>query len=113
MVVERAQDTATLQIRTDADLLNWICQYVQQRGFTFTREVVADYYVSLKTKPFVILTGVSATGKTGLTQLVASALSGPDAGHYLLVPVSPDWTDSTRTTLHYSGWPASQPDRAA
>ena len=65
MVVEGAQDTATLQIRTDADLLNWICQYVQQRGFTFTREVVADYYVSLKTKPFVILTGVSATGKTG------------------------------------------------
>ena len=102
MVVERAQDTATLQIRTDADLLNWICQYVQQRGFTFTREVVADYYVSLKTKPFVILTGVSATGKTGLTQLVASALSGPDAGHYLLVPVSPDWTDDTYLLGYYN-----------
>ena len=102
MVVERAQDMATLQIRTDADLLNWICQYVQQRGFTFTREVVADYYVSLKTKPFVILTGVSATGKTGLTQLVASALSGPDAGHYLLVPVSPDWTDDTYLLGYYN-----------
>ena len=71
-------------------------------GFAYPREIVADYYISLKAKSFVILTGVSGTGKTRLTQLVASALTGRESGHYLLVPVAPDWTDDSCLLGYYN-----------
>ena len=93
MVVERVQGIAAAKIATEADLLDYICRYINAQGFTFSRDVVADYYISLKAKPFVILTGISGTGKTRLSHLMADALTGPDSGHYLLVPVAPDWTD--------------------
>jgi 5-methylcytosine-specific restriction endonuclease McrBC GTP-binding regulatory subunit McrB len=56
---------------------------------------VRDYYISLKTKPFVILSGISGTGKTRLTELMAEAVTGNLSGQYMLLPVRPDWTDST------------------
>lgn len=52
-------------------------------------EVVRTFVVSLITKPFVILTGLSGSGKTQLALKFGEWL-GPD--HSLLVPVRPDWT---------------------
>lgn len=49
--------------------------YVNARGFHFPRELLTTYYLSLQTKPFVILTGISGTGKTKLTQLFADWMS--------------------------------------
>ena len=46
------------------------------------------YHLSLKTRGFVILAGLSGTGKTWLAQAYADAV-GADA---LLVPVAPNWT---------------------
>lgn len=86
----------------DAVLFNWIYHYIQEKGLTFPREIVASYYISLKTKPFVILTGVSGTGKTQLTKLFADALTGENTGHYILVPVAPDWTDNSALTGYYN-----------
>ena len=86
----------------DAVLFNWIYHYIQEKGFTFPREIVASYYISLKTKPFVILTGVSGTGKTQLTKLFADALTDENTGHYVLVPVAPDWTDNSALTGYYN-----------
>ncbi len=71
--------------------------YVHSQGFNFSREVVANYYTALKTKPFVILTGISGTGKTKLAQLFAEFMAGPgeesDKRH-AFISVRPDWTDS-------------------
>ena len=89
--------TADAPEPTESDLLAWIEGYVAAQGFTFPPLIVRDYYIALKAKPFVILTGLSGTGKTRLTRLFADALTGETGsagGQYLLLPVRPDWTDS-------------------
>lgn len=48
-----------------------IFKFLEQRGLRFPRELVTTYLLSLKTKPFVILSGISGTGKTKLAQAVA------------------------------------------
>ncbi len=78
----------------ESDVLNYIEGFIASQGFTFPPLAVRDYYIALKTKPFVILSGISGTGKTRLTELIAEALTGNLSGQYLLVPVRPDWTDS-------------------
>lgn len=79
----------------EAALLDYLEGYVAERGFTYPPLAIRNYYIALKTKPFVILCGISGTGKTALTRLFAEALTGDPAAQYLLLPVRPDWTDST------------------
>ena len=38
-------------------------------GFNFTKNIITNYCLSLYTKPFVILSGISGTGKTKIAQL--------------------------------------------
>lgn len=40
-----------------------------QKGFKFSKELLTRYALSLKTKPLVILSGISGTGKTKIAQL--------------------------------------------
>lgn len=48
-----------------------IYEFLEQRGLRFPSELITTYLLSLKTKPFVILSGISGTGKTKLAQAVA------------------------------------------
>lgn len=41
----------------------------KKAGFNFTKDVITNYCLSLYTKPFVILSGISGTGKTKIAQL--------------------------------------------
>lgn len=64
---------------------------VLETGFFFEPWEIAAYVTALRTKPFVILAGISGTGKSKLPQLVARA-----CGYSVeLIPVRPDWTDSS------------------
>lgn len=81
------------------DHINELMAFVHARGFHFPRHLVTSYYLSLQTKPFVILTGISGTGKTKLAQLFAEWMSPPNkrtiAQHNsALISVRPDWTDN-------------------
>jgi energy-coupling factor transporter ATP-binding protein EcfA2 len=51
--------------------LNDFHSFVKYRGFNFSEELLTNYIYSLKTKPFVILSGISGTGKTKIAQLFA------------------------------------------
>lgn len=64
---------------------------VNQSGYIFTPEQVATYLTAVRTKPFVILAGVSGTGKTHLPITLAKS-TGSD---YFVCSVQPDWTDSS------------------
>jgi hypothetical protein len=64
--------------------------YIANRGFVYEPWQIAQYITALRTKPFVILAGITGTGKSKLPALVAEATGGKSK----LVPVRPDWTDS-------------------
>ena len=92
-----------------------VVEYCRGRGFLFDPDLIARYLAALLTKPFVILAGVSGTGKSKLAELVAEyygvapapavvpsaddafvfeAAKGPrDPTRFALVAVRPDWTD--------------------
>lgn len=75
-----------------------IYDFYQMKGFSFSREIITRYVLSLMTKPFVILTGISGTGKTKIAQLFAryalQDYSAEEQEKYIaFVPVRPDWMD--------------------
>ncbi len=72
-------------------LLANIEQYITESGYYFERETLLNYHICLKTRPFVILAGLSGTGKSKLSQLYAEALGHKI--HYLRLPVRPNWSD--------------------
>ncbi|MDX2249461.1 MAG: AAA family ATPase [Bacteroidia bacterium] len=73
-------------------VLAHIHEYISGQGFFFTKQDIANFYLSLKTKPFVILAGISGTGKTQLVRQFAAAIGCKD--NCTLIPVRPDWTDN-------------------
>ena len=75
----------------EQERINNAVRYIQSAGFTFSEELLKDYYICLKTKPFVILAGMSGTGKTQITRLFAKAIHA----HYTLISVSSSWTSDT------------------
>ncbi len=73
-----------------------IVEYIKRSGFSFDSHIIKNYYLCLKSKPFVILAGTSGTGKSKLVKLFAEAI-GAD---YSLIPVRPDWSDSSDLIGH-------------
>ena len=94
------EDAASPEITaiTETSSVDWlpkVHQYILAQGFQYTLADVANLYLSLKTKPFCILAGISGTGKTQLIRQFAKAIGYGDASHSVLIPVRPDWADSS------------------
>ena len=68
-----------------------IKSYIAAKGFNYEGNLIENFYLSLKSKPFVILAGTSGTGKTKLVEYFAEAIGA----QMQLVPVRPDWSDSS------------------
>lgn len=71
-----------------------IHKYVINKGFNYKYEDIANFYLALRVKPFVILAGISGTGKTQLPRKFASAI-GMTKEQVIQIPVRPDWTDGS------------------
>jgi 5-methylcytosine-specific restriction enzyme B len=86
---------------------NNIYDFFQDKGFFFSKEILTRYYLSLKTKPFVILTGISGTGKTKIAQVFADYVCRDEsdqekADRIAFVPVRPDWMDNKGILGYYN-----------
>lgn len=68
-----------------------LIEAIQARGYVFQPWQIATYVTALRTKPFVILAGVSGTGKSKLPALIAELTTG----EINRISVRPDWTDSS------------------
>lgn len=56
---------------------------VASLGDSFPRSLLVTYYVSLKTNPFVVLTGPEGTGKAALAAGFAAAMVGRESGQFV------------------------------
>lgn len=65
-----------------------VASAIRSNGMSISDRTLRRYHVSLRTRGFVILSGVSGTGKTWLARLYAEAVGATS----LVVPVAPNWT---------------------
>ncbi|NHM30663.1 MrcB family domain-containing protein [Neobacillus terrae] len=78
------------------DLVNHIHSFIASKGFFYTLDEVTNLFLSLKSKPFVILSGISGTGKTKMVQWFAESIgANEENGQFSLIPVRPDWNDGS------------------
>ena len=81
---------------TIKETISRIKAYIEAKGFSYADGLIENFYLSLKSKPFVILAGTSGTGKTRLVKLFAEAVGANTGnGRYKMVSVRPDWSDSS------------------
>ena len=74
-------------------------------------KLIFDYLTAIRAKPFLLLAGISGTGKSRKVQELAYLTCKRDGihdvdetspGYYLLIPVKPNWHDSTELLGYYS-----------
>jgi len=82
-------------------LLNYLLLAIESSNYPLSRALMVNYYVSLKTNPFVILTGAAGQGKTELARLFAEALVGAGGTQYTLIPSAGVWPDATGQDRYY------------
>lgn len=67
-------------------------QSAQEFKLILSDELIIRFVASILTKPFVVLTGLSGSGKTKLAQAFAMWICEDD-NQYCIVPVGADWTN--------------------
>jgi MoxR-like ATPase len=75
-----------------------IRQKIDKSGAVYNPDLLRRYHLSLKTRRFVILCGVSGSGKTLLSRMYADAVDAK----YCLVPVAPNWTTNEDLLGYYN-----------
>lgn len=91
-----SEDRGYREIENEIKELKYIKNYIKSKGYTYSDEIIDNLYLSLKTKPFVILSGISGTGKSKIIKLFAEAIGATtDNGRFNLIPVRPDWSDDS------------------
>ncbi len=75
----------------DFKILKFI-EDTKESGLLFSNKLVTRFISSLITKPFVLLSGLSGSGKTKLAQTFAKWVCENES-QYCVVPVGADWTN--------------------
>ncbi|OLO38919.1 hypothetical protein BTR23_10255 [Alkalihalophilus pseudofirmus] len=88
-----------------------IYQTISDSHFTFSKEIIRDLHLNLTAlddKHFVLLSGISGTGKTQLCRLYTNAVYGleyeSENPYFTIIPVRPDWTDASALFGYYSSF---------
>lgn len=86
----------SLEIVEGIELIEHIHSYITSQGFNYSLTNIKNLYLSLRSKPFVIISGISGTGKTKIVQLFAESVGATEEnGRFNLIPVRPDWSDGS------------------
>jgi hypothetical protein len=87
-------------IFSEEEVLDYVKDHIRNRGYYFQDETLYNYHICLKTRPFVILAGLSGTGKSKLARLYAEALGHHE--HFKRLSVHPNWNDDRYLLGHYN-----------
>lgn len=90
-VIEVHEGEGTMEQLTDKEMLERVHTVLSSQGFQCSFEDLANFYLSLRSKPFVILAGISGTGKSWLPRLFAESISA----EHRVISVRPDWNDGS------------------
>lgn len=91
----RAQQSAN----SEQQLVSYL---VGALGEQFPRSLLVTYYISLKTNPFVVLTGREGVGKAALAAGLAFALVGETSGQFVTIG-SASWARRGSQSSYYRG----------
>jgi len=83
---------ASTEILKTSSLIPSFTNAAAQQNLLFSSFLTKRYIASLATKPFVIFTGLSGSGKTKLAQTFAKWICESD-DQYKIIPVGADWTN--------------------
>lgn len=72
--------------------INSFNESVFESGLVFSEKLITRFLSSLLTKPFVLLTGLSGSGKTKIAQSFVKWIC-EDENQYKIIPVGADWTN--------------------
>lgn len=79
-------------MRSSSNTISNFIYDVCSSGLNFKNQLIYRFTASLLTKPFVILTGLSGSGKTKLAQAFVQWICQDDS-QYKIIPVGADWTN--------------------
>lgn len=110
-----ASNTLHIEIQKGIKLGNFLREKISDIAFPIlqvpSEEKYTNYLRALRTKPFMLLAGISGTGKSRLVRELAFK-SCPNIddlqadkttpGNYLMIEVKPNWHDSTEILGYYS-----------
>src|SRR5699024_1878336 len=65
-------------LTNQTELIDHIHNYIRSKGFYYEKEEIINLYLSLRSKPFVILSGISGTGKTKMVQWFAESVGATE-----------------------------------
>src|SRR5690554_1439987 len=89
-LIQKRKDNGNSKVDTLS--LNAFINTVKDVGLVYNPLLLSRFLASLLTKPFVILTGLSGSGKTKLAQAFVEWICQDD-DQYRIVPVGADWTN--------------------
>ncbi|MEO0295712.1 MAG: hypothetical protein ABIM85_06785 [candidate division WOR-3 bacterium] len=74
---EKHKENSSEGVEKKEEKLEGLSSYFKSKGFYFAPFQISSFYTALKTKGFVILAGLSGTGKTKMAQLFAEGFYKP------------------------------------
>lgn len=83
------------------ELLQHLVSHLAAPGDRIAALLTVEFYVSLKSNPFVVLTGAEGAGKLAYVQRFAEALLGAGSPQYAHIPGDASWLDGTGQHRYY------------
>lgn len=81
-----------IKVKSEKFNLNLFNENVFESGLVFSEKLNSRFVSSLLTKPFVLLTGLSGSGKTKIAQSFVKWIC-EDKSQFKIIPVGADWTN--------------------
>lgn len=93
-VLQNSIETEGVKV-TNEDILQKMKDVAKDKQLIYSDEDLINFYVSSKASNFIVLAGMSGTGKSKLVKVYAKALGVNEYDGLKFVSVSPSWTDDS------------------